>query len=507
MDPSQTVNPESLRRCARDLNPGGCHAYAKVDDQFPEQAPPFIVRGSRCSSFEVLPISCNKWVLLRFREDPRAYIWRDPAEVPSEKPGDGDGARALGASAQSGYSGPVARGHGAGPVLARHLVLLAGGVDAADRVSHPGERARRLPPRRDCRLDRVGLRQVARGRAGDLAGPGAAHWARGPDRNRDAARWAACAAGGLPAEAPRRQLSGRSEQRLKALRTTAEGPLSGKSLVVFNPQTGLALDVFPCANGHAQERALLGAVGDTVALGEVWVADRNFWVSGFLYAIERRVAFFIIRQHGGLTTKPLEAMPPVGTSQTGTAHEQAVELESPAGERWSLRRITVTVKCKTRNGDTALVILTNLPSAVADTLTIVACYCVRWGIETSFQMLERHLNSLIETLGYPQAALFALCLAPVGLNFYAVVMAALRAAHPTQTIDKTVSEYYLAGEIATTTTGPSIAVPEAGWASLDQASPERFTAWILDLAKQPDLRKLRKMTRGPKKPPTPRTRF
>jgi IS4 transposase len=294
-----------------------------------------------------------------------------------------------------------------------------------------------------------------------------------------------------------------SEHRLKALRTTAAGALPGKSLVVFDPQLGLAVDVFPCADGHAQERSLLGAVADTVQPNEVWVADRNFCVSGFLHAIHQRQAFFIIRQHGGLTTKPLEPMRRVGSSDTGEVHEQAVQLDSPAGERWSLRRITVTLKNKTRNGDTALVILTNLPIAVADAMTIAACYRMRWGIETAFQKLEGHLNSEIETLGYPQAALFAL----VAFNLYAVVMAALRAAHPAQTIDETVSEYYLAGEIATTMTGLHIAVPEHEWASLAHASTQQFTAWLLDLAHHVDLRKLRKTTRGPKKPPTPRTQF
>ncbi|MFN2232132.1 MAG: transposase [Anaerolineae bacterium] len=298
-----------------------------------------------------------------------------------------------------------------------------------------------------------------------------------------------------------------SEHRLKPLRTTAAGALPGKSLVVFDPQLGLAVDVFPCADGHAQERSLLGAVADTVQPDEVWVADRNFCVSGFLYAIHQRQAFFIIRQHGGLTTKPLEPMRRVGSSDTGEVHEQAVQLDSPAGERWSLRRITVTLKRKTRNGDTALVILTNLPIAVADAMAIAACYRSRWGIETAFQKLESHLNSEIETLGYPQAALFAFCLALVAFNLYAVVMAALRAAHPTQTIDETVSEYYLAGEIATTMTGLNIAVPEHEWASLAQASARQFAAWLLDLANHVDLRTLRKTTRGPKKPPTPRTRF
>ena len=40
------MNP--LQRRAHELIPGGCHTYAKGDDQFPELAPPFIVRGAGC---------------------------------------------------------------------------------------------------------------------------------------------------------------------------------------------------------------------------------------------------------------------------------------------------------------------------------------------------------------------------------------------------------------------------------------------------------------------------
>ncbi len=51
-----------------------------------------------------------------------------------------------------------------------------------------------------------------------------------------------------------------SEHRLKPLRATAAGPLPGKSLVVFDPQLEMAIEVFPCADGHTQERALLAEV-------------------------------------------------------------------------------------------------------------------------------------------------------------------------------------------------------------------------------------------------------
>jgi hypothetical protein len=57
-----------------------------------------------------------------------------------------------------------------------------------------------------------------------------------------------------------------SERRLKALRDVQGGPLPGKSLVVYEPAHGVVSDVFPCEDGHAQERSMLGAVLETVAL-------------------------------------------------------------------------------------------------------------------------------------------------------------------------------------------------------------------------------------------------
>ena len=298
-----------------------------------------------------------------------------------------------------------------------------------------------------------------------------------------------------------------SEHRLKPLRTTAAGPLPGKSLVVVDPQLNMAIDVFPCADGHTQERALLNEVIPTVEDGDVWVGDRNFCVLKFLFGIHRKQAFFIIRQHGNLTTNPLEKFKFIGASETGDVYDQAVQLKLASGETMILRRITVKLKVKTRNGDTELVILTNLPSAAADAITIATLYRTRWGIETIFQKLEKYFNSEIETLGYPQAALFGFCLALVAFNLYAVVMAALRAAHPTHDIDRTVSEYYLATDIATTMTGLNIAISEDEWAPFAYASTEELTGYLLILASYVDLHKLRKTTRGPKKPPTPRTKF
>lgn len=53
MEPLRSHPVELLHRRAHELIPGGCHTYAKGDDQFPEQAPPFIVRGTGCHVWDV----------------------------------------------------------------------------------------------------------------------------------------------------------------------------------------------------------------------------------------------------------------------------------------------------------------------------------------------------------------------------------------------------------------------------------------------------------------------
>ena len=57
---------------------------------------------------------------------------------------------------------------------------------------------------------------------------------------------------------------------------TRAGALPGKSLVVLEPALGLATDIFPCEDGHAQERSLLPEVLETVEAGDLWIGERNF---------------------------------------------------------------------------------------------------------------------------------------------------------------------------------------------------------------------------------------
>ena len=85
-----------------------------------------------------------------------------------------------------------------------------------------------------------------------------------------------------------------SERRLKELRTQNAAPLPGHSLVMLNPERMLAIDMFPCEDGHAQERSLLAQVLPTIEQGDVIVADRNSIPLDFLGGIADAGAGFII---------------------------------------------------------------------------------------------------------------------------------------------------------------------------------------------------------------------
>lgn len=125
------------------------------------------------------------------------------------------------------------------------------------------------------------------------------------------------------------------------LRDIRAGALPGKSLVVFDAELGLAMDVFPCEDGHAQERALLAAVAATVQPGEVWIADRNFCVTQFLFDIHHQEAFFVIRWHQKMPYQPWSELADVGTSATGEVFEQPVQLTSAEGETLMVRRVVI----------------------------------------------------------------------------------------------------------------------------------------------------------------------
>src|ERR671933_2451879 len=291
-----------------------------------------------------------------------------------------------------------------------------------------------------------------------------------------------------------------SEHRLKALREVQGGPLPGKSLVVYEPAHGLVSDVFPCEDGHAQERSLFGAVLTTVQADDLWIQDRNFCTCAFLCEIDTRGAGFITRQHEGLPFEPVNVLRSVGRIETGHVAEQRVQVWDAQGSVHLFRRIRVKLDQATRDGDRVLYILTNLPLRKASAKRVARLYRKRWTLETAFQHLEAYFHSEMNTLGYPKAALFGFCLALVAYNMLAVVMAALRSVHGAEIIDQELSLYYVANDIAQTYHGMMIAIPEDEWRVFSRMRPAEMIATLKELAQKVSLKAYRKSPRGPKKP-------
>lgn len=175
-----------------------------------------------------------------------------------------------------------------------------------------------------------------------------------------------------------------THHRLKPLRGLSAGALPGKSLVVFDPALGLVTDAFPCEDGHAQERALLGEVLPRIQPGELWLHDRNFCTREFLSGHVARGAFFISRQHQQLPFEPLTPWRSSRTRvETGTIGEQKVRVLDPAGHAHTFRRIRLELDEPTRNGERVIYLLTNLLRQAAGSKTIARLYCRRWAIGVS----------------------------------------------------------------------------------------------------------------------------
>ncbi len=297
-----------------------------------------------------------------------------------------------------------------------------------------------------------------------------------------------------------------TEHRISELRTTWAAPLPGKILVVLDPERMLAEEAFLTEDGHAQERSLLDKVLPSVRAGDLWLADRNFCTLKFLLGIQGRGGCFLIRQHGQLKGTLVGRRRKVGRCETGIVDEQTIRVESPqTGEAFAFRRITVTLQQPTRDGDTEIHLLANVPPADADAVTLARLYRKRWTIETLFQEVTRTLQCEIAALGYPKAALFAFCLALMASNAVALLKAALRAEHGEETVQTQVSGYYLSLEIKGTYDGMMIAIPEEHWTIFRTCSPKQFAAFLRNIAGHVTLSRYQKHPRSPKKPPTKKT--
>jgi len=228
--------------------------------------------------------------------------------------------------------------------------------------------------------------------------------------------------------------------------------------------------------------------------------DRNCCPCALLCEIDARGAGFMPRQHEGRPLETAHVLRSVGRIETGHVAEQRGQGRDAQGGTHLVRRIRVKLDQATRDGDRVLYLLTNLPLRKASAKRVARFYRKRWTLETAFQPLEAYFHSEIQTLGSPKAALFGLCLAVVADNMIAVVMAALRSGHGAEAIAQDLSLYDVANDIAQTSHGMMMAIPEDEWCVFSRMRPPEMVATLKELAQKVRLKAYRKSSRGPKKP-------
>jgi Transposase DDE domain len=290
-----------------------------------------------------------------------------------------------------------------------------------------------------------------------------------------------------------------TEHRLKETRHQAAAPLPGQALVLFDPEADLVTDVLLEEDGHAQERSLLDDVLARLNARDLVVADRNMCVRNFLLGILAQGGFFAIREHAQLQWESAGKLRRLGRTEGGRLREQRVSIRTDEDELVYLRRVVVDLDEPTQDGDTYLAVLCNLPEQDADARAVAKLYRRRWTIEHAFEDLAVALECEINTLCYPKAALFGFCVGLVVYNLLAVVKGALRGVHGEAEAGQ-LSAYYMADEMGGVYRGMMIAIPEPAWQVFAQMSAKDFACVLRQLAKNINLERFRKHTRGPKKP-------
>jgi hypothetical protein len=290
-----------------------------------------------------------------------------------------------------------------------------------------------------------------------------------------------------------------TDHRITELRSTRSAALPGMSLAIYEPASGLVLDIILEENAHTQERALLDQV--VIEPGHLWIMDRNFCVRTFVFRILRMEAFFLVRWHAStMPFQPIKPLRSIGRCDAGEVFEQAIWVDDPEckGRRYRLRRIVLQLDQPTREGETEIVLITNLPETVS---AVLCCqvYRGRWEIERHFQKLTDLLHCEIPTLGYPRAALFAFSMSVIAGNALATLKGSLRAVHGDEMVNE-LSNHALVNDTAEVYPGMMIAAPPSVWSFLDGCSAGQVAELLSALATKVPVERMLRTHRGPKKP-------
>ncbi len=218
-----------------------------------------------------------------------------------------------------------------------------------------------------------------------------------------------------------------------------------------------------------------------------------------------------MRQHGACPSwreitgekRGFEGKDPQGQK----VYEQRIEIQLADGSWRKVRRITVKLSRPTRDGDTEIHLLTNLPSRVR-AVRISKAYRTRWTIENCFGHLSRALNAEIRALCYPGAAVLCFSLALLLFNLMSFVRTLLlKLGQYSDRYNITdVSYYYLADEISRSQFVMDELISRRQWSAFASMPSTEFNKFLRATASNALLARYRKHVRGPTKP-RPKRRF
>jgi hypothetical protein len=286
------------------------------------------------------------------------------------------------------------------------------------------------------------------------------------------------------------------------LRGSCAAALPGMSVVLRDDRTGLLSEVVLREDAYTNERALSDQILAWLAKDDLLLGDRNYCTLDLIRGASRR-GFFLIRHNKSLHLKELSKRKRIGETDTGVVYQCRVRLGESA-DAPECRCIIVELFEPTRDGDSELVLLTNVPAKRAKATALAELYRRRWRLETSFLELTVLLRCEVETLAYPKAALFGFALALAAYNVYALLSAAVAAEHGRQKAEQELSLHAVVEEVSSTKRGMETALPDEVWERFALMSASEFACWLRQTAARMDWRRYQKSERAPKKPKKPR---
>lgn len=295
----------------------------------------------------------------------------------------------------------------------------------------------------------------------------------------------------------------KSDKRLGVLREAPGAPLPGKVVARFDLQRQLFDRAYLLEDAHAQESCTCDRLVEDLAPNDVIVADRHYCILRFLIMIAAQSGLFIIRQHGRLKGVLLGRRKRLGRTSSGVVYEQKMRLSADE-DAMVVRRITVVLDTPTRDGDTEIHILTNLPAKV-DGRKISDTYRLRWEEENGFHVLQMTLTCELASVGHPKAALLLFCMAMLAYNIRQVIFAALYAEHADEEVEQ-VSHFHISREVSRYTDGMLVALEDEAWDEFIPNSQKGLAALLRRIACGIRIADYRKSRRGPKKKKPKRSR-